>query len=208
MKQRPVPPMSVSSKVASVLLACAATFGAQATPQKAAAFYEEALKLYEKKELTGAALQLKNAIQEDNKMLAAHLLLGRVLLGQGELKGSEAALETALSQGVSKVEVVPLLAQVYLQLAEPAKVLDLVKLNDLPREMHPEVLTLRGSALGMTGNLSAASAAFAEARKLDPTSASPLIAEVGTVLRAGDTERARGMAQKATELAPKNAMAW
>jgi len=76
-----------------------------AAADKASTYYEDGQRRFERGDLPGAIIQLKNSIQEDQKMLAAHLLLGKVLLGQGELKAAEAALEEALKQGVSRSEV-------------------------------------------------------------------------------------------------------
>ena len=187
-------------------LCCAAL--AQAAPENAAKFYEDALQRYEKNDLAGAVIQLKNTLQADNKMLAAHLLLGKVLLKSGDLKSAEAAFEEALRQGVSRNEVAIPLGQVYLQLDETRKLLDRITASGLPPAQAAEVLTLRGTAQAMTGNLGAASQSFAEARAADPKAAGPLIAEVPILLRAGERDRARTSAQRATELAPDNASAW
>jgi Flp pilus assembly protein TadD len=70
--------------------------------------------------------------------------------------------------------------------------------------MQAEVLTMRGTAYAMAGNLSSAAQSFAEARALDPASAAPLIAEAPLLLRAGEGERAKASATRATELAPQN----
>ena len=194
-----------------VVLVCAGALPALAQSTgtaKAAKFYEDALQRYERNDLTGAAVQLRNAIQSDRKNIAAQLLLGRVLLGSGELKSAEAALEEALKQGVSMSEVAPLLGQVYLQLGETRKLLDTVTTNGVPPALLPEILTLRGTALAMSGGLGAASAAFGQARQLDPKAVGPYIAEAPLLLRAGEGERARTTALKATELAPDNPMAW
>jgi cytochrome c-type biogenesis protein CcmH/NrfG len=51
-------------------------------------------------------------------MLAAHLLMGKVLLKGGNFEGAKAAFEDALRLGVSRSEVSLPLAQIYLQLGE------------------------------------------------------------------------------------------
>lgn len=189
-------------------LALALTAAAQATPEKAARFYEDALQRYEKNDLAGAVLQLKNSIQQDNKLLAAHLLLGRVLLKSGQYKAAEAAFSEALRQGVSRSEVSVPLAQIYLQLGDGRKLLETITPSGLPPALQAEVLTLRGTAHAMSGNLGGATQSFAEARALDPKSALPLIAEAPLLLRAGEGEGARASAMKATELAPDSAASW
>lgn len=191
---------------AAVIWCCAAA--SQAAPDKASQFYEDALQRFEKGDLAGAAVQLKNTLQADQKMLAAHLLLGKVLLRAGELKGAEAAFEEALRHGVSRSEVALPLGQVYLKLDEGRKLLDRITTTGLPPVQAAEVLTMRGTAYAMSGNLTSASQSFAEARALDPKSAAPLIAEAPIQLRAGERERAKASAARATELAPNNDAAW
>jgi cytochrome c-type biogenesis protein CcmH/NrfG len=72
--------------------------GAQQTSAlaRSSQFYEDAQKRYERQDLEGAALQLRNALQQDKSNLAAHLLLGRVLLDSNQPKAAEASLEEAL----------------------------------------------------------------------------------------------------------------
>lgn len=176
--------------------------------KEAELLYQDAMKRLDNKDLPGAALQLKNAIQQDRTMLAAHLMLGRVLLNAGELKGAEAALQEALRQGVGKAEVFPLLGQVYLREGEPARLLEEIQVTGLPPSYHAEILTLRGTALAMTGNLTGASAAFELARSADPKSAAPLVAEAPILQRYGQVDRARDLAAKAVQLEPRNAQAW
>lgn len=198
-------------RIALVLSAAALVTGAphaQSTPQRAAKYYEDALKRYEKDDWAGAQVQLKNALAEDNRNLAAHLLLGKLLQRAGELKAAEAAYETALSQGVSKVEVAPLLGQIYLQLGETQKLLETITPSGLPPSVQSEVLTLRGSALALSGSLAAATQTFADARAADPKSALPYIAEAPLLLRIGERDKARASALKGTEMAPGNYTAW
>ena len=180
----------------------------QATPEKAAGFYEDALKRFEKDDADGAAIQLKNAIQQDPRMLAAHLLLGKALMRSGDLKASEAAFEEAIKLGVDRSEVALPLAQLYMALGEPKMVIDRIPTANLSTNVLVPLLSLRGSAYAELGNAQAASKSFEAARTADPMSPEPLIAEVPVLLTAGQTERAAALAAKAIELAPKNGYAW
>lgn len=193
--------------LAAVVLACTSS-AAWATPEKAAKFYEDALQRYEKGDLPGAVIQLKNTLLEDKKMLAAQLLLGKVLLMSGELKGAEAAFEEAINQGVSRSEVAVPMGQLYLQLGEPKKLLDQITTTGLTPAQQAEVLTLRGSAHLMQGATAQATRSFAEARAQDPRSPAPLVAEAPMLLRMGERDKARALVLKATELAPANPAAW
>jgi len=181
---------------------------ANATPDKAAKYYEDAQQRYEKGDLPGATIQLKNTIQQDPKMLAAQLLLGKVLLKSGELKGAEAAFEEALAQGVSRSEVIVPLGQIYLMLGELKKLLDNVTVAGMPAPLHAEILTLRGAAYGLSGSTVLAAKSFADARSADPRSAVPLMAEAPMLLKLKESDKAKATAAKAVELAPGNAMAW
>lgn len=205
-------PLSATRRHRWALVALLAVAGAAPTAwaanEKSSRFYEDALKRAEANDIPGATVQLKNALKVDNRNLAAHLLLGKLLFQAGELKAAEAALEEALRQGVSKVEVAPMLGQVYLQLGNTRQLLDNITPAGLPKQAQVEVLTLRGGALALNGNLSLAAKAFADARALDPQSPLPDIAEAPLLLRAGERDKAREMARRATEAAPANASAW
>ena len=181
---------------------------AHATPEKAASFYEDGLARFERNDLPGAIIQLKNAVQQDNRMVAAHLLLGKALLRNGEVPAAEAAFERALKLGVNRSEVALPLGQIYMTLGKPELVIDRILPEGLPPALRVEVLSMRGTAYAQLGKNRLAAESFAEARTIDPKSAIPLIAEVPVLLAAGDRERARSAAAKAVELAPNNAAAW
>lgn len=181
---------------------------ANATPEKAASYYEDALRKYENNELPAAVIQLKNSIQQDQKMLAAHLLLGKALLKNGDLKGAEAAFEEALKQGVSRAEIALPLGQVYLALGRPEAVIEKISASGLPPALQVEVLTMLGNAYLESGKSSLAVQSFENAKAIDPKSPLPLIAEVPMMLAAGRLDQAREKANKAVELAPNNASAW
>jgi hypothetical protein len=58
------------------------------------------------------------------------------------------------------------------------------------------------------GRLTSAAAAARRARSLDPLSLDPVFAAAAAADRAGDTDRARALYQRATEMQPENAEAW
>jgi len=179
-----------------------------ATAEQAAGFYEDALKRYERNDVAGAIVQLKNAIQQDNRMVAAHLLLGKALLRNGELPAAEAAFEQALKLGVDRSEVALPMGQIYLTQGRPEWVIERIPADGLPPALKVEVLSMRGTAYAQLGKGRLAAESFAEARAIDPKSAVPLVAEVPVLLAAGDIERAKSTAARAVELDPSNAAAW
>jgi putative PEP-CTERM system TPR-repeat lipoprotein len=193
---------------AAFFLGLCLTAPSYATPDKAATFYEDALRRFERRDMPGAIVQLKNALQQDNRMLAAHLLIGRALLSNGDLKGAEAALEQAVKQGVNRGEVALPLGQTYLALGRPELVIERIPASGLPTPLQVEVLTMRGTAYVELGKPRLASESFDEARALDSTAVAPLIAEIPMLLTLGQQQRARATAAKAIELAPQNGYAW
>ncbi len=194
--------------VIAPFLGVALAMSAHATPQRAAGYYEDALKRFERADTPGAIIQLKNAIQQDNKMLAAHLLLGKALFRAGELKGAEAAFEEAMKQGISRGEVALPMGRVYLALGQPNMVVDRIPASGLPPSLQVEVLSMRGTAYAEMGNVRMATQSFFEARVIDPKSPVPLIAEVPVLLASGQADKARAAAATALQLAPENAYAW
>lgn len=201
------PHWAARTALAIAVAGCIAT-PVMATPEKAASYYEDALRRYEKDDVAGAVIQLKNAIQQDQKMLAAHLLLGKVLFRDGDLKGAEAAFEEALKQGVNRGEVAIPLGQVFLALGRPEAVIDRIQPSGLSPAAQVDILTLRGNAYLESGKVSLATQSFDQARSIDPRSATPLIAEVPMLLGMGRIDQAREKANKAIELAPNSAFAW
>ena len=201
-------PGSCARAFGAFLLSLCWLVPAHATPEQAARFYEDALRKFEQADMPGAIIQLKNALKQDQKMLAVHLLLGKALFRNGDLKSAEAAFEEALKQGVSRGEIALPLGQVYLALGRPEAVIERIDATGLPAALQVEVLTMRGNAYVDAGNNRQAIQSFAEARALDPKSTSPLIAEVPLLLTAGQLDRAKQNANKALELAPNNAYAW
>ena len=181
---------------------------AGATAEKAAVFYEDALKRFERDDVEGAIVQLKNSIQQDNKLLAAHLLLGKSLMRSSDYKGAQAAFEEALKQGVSRGEVALPLGRIYIALGKPALAIERFSPVGMVAAQQVAVLSMRGTAYFEMGNPREAARAFEEARKLDPKSAAPLIEEIPTLLVSGQKDRARALAASAIQLEPKNASAW
>ena len=153
---------------------------ASANAEKAAVFYEDALKRFDRDDVEGAIVQLKNSIQQDNKLLAAHMLLGKSLMRSSDYKGAEAAFEEALKQGVSRGEVALPLGRIYIALGKPSLAIDRFSPVGMAAAQQVAVLSMRGTAYFEMGNAREAARVFEEARRLDPKSAAPLIEEIPT----------------------------
>ncbi|HRP76228.1 MAG TPA: PEP-CTERM system TPR-repeat protein PrsT [Rhodocyclaceae bacterium] len=181
---------------------------AHADPAAAARYYEDGLARFQKDDIAGAIIQLRNALQQDRGMLAAQLLLARAYLLDGEVGPAEVAFEEALRLGVDWSEVAVPLGRVYLARGKPEMLLERVSAEQLPPVVAFEVLTLRGTAHAVLGDTIAAEESFRRARELRPDSALPLVEEVPILIADGRLEVARERAQRAVDLAPGDERAW
>lgn len=190
------------------ILAFAVSLPVLADPGKAAAFYEDGLSRFEKGDMAGAVIQLKNALQQNPKMLSAHVLLGRALLDQTELPAAEAAFNEALKLGVSPTEIAVPRGQLLMALGRTKDLLRDIQPDGLSGAALIEVLTLRASALADEGDGKAASRAFEAAIAADPSALRPYLSWVPFLLQRGEMTAARDAVERAVVLAPKDARAW
>lgn len=179
-----------------------------ADPNKAAKYYEDGLARFYRKDYAGAVVQLKNALQQDNRLLAAHLLLGKALLKESQFSAAEVAFNEALRLGVNRSEIVVPLAQTLMILGRSQAVIDRIMPDGVPTAVRVDVLSIRGSAFADLGKPLDAARSFEQARVLDPKSVVPLLAEIPVLLAAGQRHQAAQLADKAVALAPNNAEAW
>ncbi len=178
------------------------------TREKAAPLYEDALARYERKDLDGALIQLKNALQQDPRLLQAHLLSGRILLELGRTHEAELAFNTALDLGIAPGEVFPLLGQAMLQQGKQRALLERLDPGRLPASARTEVLVIRAYAQMDLNDLRAAERTLEEAARTDGRAVSVPIAATTLALRRGDLPRARSHAALAVSLGPREAKAW
>lgn len=200
--------MRLLSKI--LLTAGIVAFSSSAAPadSKASKYYEDALIRYERKDLPGTIIQLKNAIQADQKMLTAHMLLGKALLASGDIIGAEVEFEESLRLGASRAEALPLLGQTFLLQGKFDALLEKVTPNGLPLPQQIDVLVLRANALAEKKGTLAALKALDEALSLDPRSVSVRLAQATLNMRKGDLAQANKLVDEVLSLAPDNAPAW
>jgi len=176
---------------------------------KAAGFYEDALTRYEKKDIPGAIIQLKNALQIDPNLLPVQLLLGKALMRNGEVAAAEVAFEEALRLGVNRAEVAVLLGQALLAQGKHKAVLEKSSLAPagLPSAVQLQIHLLRASVHTDIGETIAAQKSFDEARAIDKRSVDVLLAEVPMRIRARQLKEAATAADTALALMPNSAEA-
>ena len=183
---------------------------AHAADSKASKYYEDALTRYEKKDLDGAIIQLKNALQIDKNMLPVQMLLGKALLRNGDVVAAEVALKEALRLGVSRAEVVIPLGQAYLAQGKQRLIFEQQEflMGGLPPGIQLQLLLLRASASSDLGDMRAAMKSVEEARAIDPRSAGVWLAEVPIRIRSRQFKEATEAADRAIALDANLAEAW
>ena len=179
---------------------------AWAADPKASQYYEDALVRFEKRDVKGTIVQLKNAIRLDRKMLSAHVLMGRALLANGEMNAAEAAFDEALRQGVNPAEVVVPLADALTAQGKPGLILSQPRFAHagLPPDLQARLLLIKAAAASDVGSPKDALRYIEEARALDAKGADSWAAEVPVRVRARQLPEARAAAEKAVALDPNS----
>lgn len=184
---------------------------AQAAPDadKAARYYEDALKRYERRDLDGTIIQLKNALQIDKNQLSVHLLLGKALLANSEVANAEFEFNEALRLGVNRAEVAVPLAQALAAQGKQAQLFDDPRLQPagLPAGVQLKLLLARASAYSDIGDPRSALKAIGDARAIDASDISSWLAEVPLRIRMGQFKEALALAEQAIKLDPTSSEA-
>ncbi|WP_343630403.1 XrtA/PEP-CTERM system TPR-repeat protein PrsT [Roseateles sp.] len=193
---------------AAASLALGATL-AQADSAKASRYYEDALKRFERKDVDGAILQLKNALQQDSRMLTVHVLLGKALLSRSEAAAAEIEFNEALSQGINRAEVVVPLAQSLVAQGKQAEVFKQPALtpDGLPDAVRKALLLVRAAAYSDMGDPVRAQGQIEAARAIPPDNADTWLAEIPLRVRARQFDKATLAADQAIRLQPGSAEA-
>lgn len=198
-------------------IACAAMLtcalppaAAEDNKAKAARYYEDALSRFERKDIAGSIIQLKNALQADKTLLPVQLLLARALMADGQVAAAEVAITEALRLGVDRAEVVQLLGQALLAQGKHEQLLEQARMAPagLPNSVRLQVLLLRAAAQADLSDPASALKSIQEARAIDPNAVETWLAEVAIRVRARQFAEATTAADTAIKLAPRSAEAF
>ncbi len=176
---------------------------------KASRFYEDALQRYEKHDIPGAILQLKNALQADKNQLSVHVLLGKALLADSQPSAAEFELGEAIRLGVNRAEVAVALAMAMNAQGKQPQMLEDPRLQPagLPAGIQQQLMLERALAQSDLGDTKAALASVLDARALNTADVNSWIAEVPLRVRNRQFNEAHAAADQALKLAPDNAEA-
>jgi cellulose synthase operon protein C len=201
-------PASLPGLLAALLIAGAPVALAQ-DAAKAARFYEDALQRYEKRDIPGAIVQLKNALQADKSQLPVHVLLGKALLADSQPAAAEVEFGEAIRLGVNRAEVAPSLAMAMNAQGKQQQMLADPRLQPagLPPGIQQQVMLERALAQSDLGDTKAALATVLDARALNANEVNAWLAEVPLRVRSRQFTEALAAADQALKLAPDNAEA-
>jgi len=191
--------------VLGAVLSFQGAHAARGDSSQAARYHEDAVARLARNDLPGAIIQARNAVQKDSSLLAAHLLLGKALLRDGQAAAAEAEFEIALRLGASMAEVAQPYGTALMMFGNSEKLLARIKPDGLAPSARAEVLAMRATAHADQGDTKAAWRAVEEAKAADPRSLAPLRAEIDLALRTRDTPRARQALEAAAAMAPRDA---
>jgi putative PEP-CTERM system TPR-repeat lipoprotein len=193
--------------VAGTLISGAGT-PALAQADNASRFYEDALVRYEKNDVAGAVIQLKNALQQDPKLLPAYVLLGKAHLKQGEPGPAEVAFNQAVQLGVDRTVVAVPLAQAWFDQGKYQHLLENATGEGLNPSQRLEILLLRAAAQAELREFADAAQTLDQARRIDPTSGPVATAHAMLMLHSGNLPAAVKSADEAVRLATTDPQAW
>lgn len=177
--------------------------------EKASRYYEDALARFEKNDFDGAIIQLKNALQQEPKMLAAHVLLGRAFLEKNQPADAEVEFDKALQSGVDLSIIAIPRAQAYANQGKYKRLLDSISPDGLPPDTLQGLLSIRANAQMELGDLKAARNAIEQAYNI--TSAKPphlILVDADLAFREGRPDVAKSKIDQAIKLDPKGAPYW
>ncbi len=197
---------SVTLGLTVLVLGIGATgYGAE---DKASRFYEDALARYEKKDIAGAIIQLRNALKEDPKNLSANLLLGQAHLANSQPVEALDAFEKASKYGADRSEVAVPMAHALLGTGKSREVLTRFPVEGMTGSKRMEMLVIRGQAYRQEGELVSAESSFEEARGIDPNAINATLALADLMSVRGRRTEALALADDAIRVKPQDPSAW
>ncbi len=199
--------MSLLSKWRPGLVAAFLAFALTACARSPEDLYARALEFSKAGDPGSAVVDLKNALQEQPNFGAARKLLGEQYLRLGDSASAIKELQRALEQGEAEHELLPLILRAELDNGNAAAVLE--RLNKLNADdLSASLWTLRGEALLDARDPSAARDAFANALRLDSSSADAHLGLARIAWAANDSATADREFAQSLKLAPNSPRAW
>lgn len=176
--------------------------------KSASAYYEDAIERYNTKAYDEAVIQLKNALQENPKLLPAMVLLGRAYLETGNAGAAETALNDALTAGADPSLVAVPLAKTYLLQLKHDLLLAQNVSSRLPTKVRAELHALRARTAMEISAREKLEKELALAEKLNPTNANLLALKVTLALKGNNLDLADSLTKTMLKHHPRHVETW
>lgn len=208
-------PVRIEQRLSNILCGALLAFFVLAGPSPAVAekaipapLYEDARDRFDKRDYTGAIIQLKSALQKNPENLPARILLGHAYL---EIKESQAAIKEltiARRSGADDAFTLVPLAKAYEQIGQHGRILAEIRNGNRDPDLEADIRLIRGKAYMALNKLDKAQRAFAEVARYRPKSAAAYIEYARLQLKRKDADAAEELVGAARLRAPENAEVW
>jgi len=146
----------------------------------------------------GAAIEIKNALQQQPSNGEARFLLGRIHYTNNDFANAEKELRQAVEKGYQSPDASILLARTLLVLRQPKKLLD--EINVLPganANTHATILALRAQAYALMGDKDKVEISLRQADELVAEHPDTLAVRAGQAYASNQPEQALALVNKA-----------
>jgi len=157
-----------------------------------------------KGDLKSAQIDLRNAVRNDPLNAEAHYWLGRVAFELGDPVASEREAIAARSRGYDPREAAALLSQALLAQGKFEPLLETLKPSGKDPLLDASILVSRGYALIGLNRSEEAQKLFAEAERVAPNAAEPLLADARLAVARADLPTAQAKIDRAVAAQPKS----
>jgi len=171
-------------------------------------YYEDALDLYYKKDFASAIIQLKNALQLDDRHLPAKILLGESYLGAGEPEAAIVQLHRARAQGDDENIVAVPIANSLLSQEKYQELEEYISRARRAPEVDSKLMVILGISYTQRQKFEKADQLFDRARQLAPENAEPLLAQASLALNNDDLNKVQNLVNLLRKIAPDNIDSW
>lgn len=198
-------------KLLAVLIGGAALAGgAYLTSRKSPEDHlKSGIELQQKGDLKGAAIELKNALQQLPNNADARYRLGQIHFSNNDFEGAEKELKKARELGVQDAALDPLYARTLLLIGQPQKLIDEVRVPESAEAgLRATVLALRARAYLALKDRAASEKSLAEAEVIAADHPEVLVASAFIAFADKKPAEALAKVEQALTKAPRRADFW
>ncbi|WP_022949373.1 XrtA/PEP-CTERM system TPR-repeat protein PrsT [Methylohalobius crimeensis] len=200
---------ALSLRRLSVALIAALTISACSPDLTDAEHISRAKEYQAQGDLRASIIELKNALQKNPKNPEARRLLGQLYVQAGNGASAEKELRRAVELGVAKEAIMISLAEALILQNKHREILDKIEVPpNLPPQQQVKLMSLRGDAWLMVGNLDNAEAEYRRGLAIDPQAPLPKLGMARLAAKNNDLGRAERLLDEALQVAPEEGRLW